>query len=346
MRAVVSGVLAGVLAALTLVVDAQPAGAQPADAQPASDRERAKALYQAAEAAMREARYEDAIRDYGAAYELTKDPALLYKLGSANERAGKCDAAVTYYRRYLRDGKPKEDFAKLTRAKIAACGADPDAPLPPDPAPGPAPGPATPVPAPGPDGAGATPPPGGSGAVTQPGSGGGPAKPDTAGAPTKPDAAGAPTKPDAAGAPTRPDASGAPAKPDAAGAAGSAAATAPAPRRGRHNGPWLLVGGSLALVTTGAVLAYSANAAERDLEDLYVGLNGTPPPFNSTTRRLYDDAIAEGRRYQTLSIVSFSLAGAMALGAGLWFALGRDEQITVAPAVSPGTAGVSTTLRF
>ena len=300
MRTVASGVFASILAALATV----------ADAQPAPDRERAKALYQAAEAAMREARYEDAIRDYGAAYELAKDPAFLYKLASANERAGKCELAVTYYRRYLRDGKPKEDFAKLTRTRIVACGGDPDAPAEPDPG------------APKPDPGGAAPPP------------------DPADAPAKQPDAGAPAKQPAAGAPAKPDATGAPAKPD------PAAAPPPPAARGRHNGPWLLVGGSLAFATVGAVLAYSANAAERDVEDLYVGLNGTPPPFNSTTRRLYDDAIAEGRRYQTLSIVSFSLAGAMALGAGLWFALDRGEQVTVTPAVAPGAAGVSTTLRF
>jgi hypothetical protein len=126
----------------------------------------------------------------------------------------------------------------------------------------------------------------------------------------------------------------------------SGTAAAPAAQLGRHRGPWLLVGGSIALVTAGAVLAYSANAAERDVEDLYVGLNGTPPPFNATTRKLYDDAIAEGRRYQTLSIVSFGLAGAVAVGAAVWFAVDKDEPVTVAPAVAPGTAGVSTTIRF
>ncbi|HWU91535.1 MAG TPA: hypothetical protein VN253_29910 [Kofleriaceae bacterium] len=137
-------------------------------------------------------------------------------------------------------------------------------------------------------------------------------------------------------------------------AAGASSAT-PGPgadgaaaRLGRHRGPWLLIGGSIAFVTMGAVLAYSANAAERDVEDLYVGLNGTPPPFNDTTRRRYDDAIAEGRRYQTLSIASFGVAGALAAGAAIWFVLDRNggEKLTVAPAVAPGAAGVSTTIRF
>jgi hypothetical protein len=123
-------------------------------------------------------------------------------------------------------------------------------------------------------------------------------------------------------------------------------ASPPPAQLGRHRGPWLLVGGSLALVTVGAVLAYSANAAERDIEDLYVGVSGTPPPFNATTRKLYDDAIAEGQRYETLSLVSFGLAGALAVGAAVWFAASGDEKITVAPAVAPGTAGVSAAVRF
>ncbi len=292
MRAVAPRVLALVLVVAALAL--------PAGAQPAPDLERAKDLYLSAEAAMREARYDDAARDYGAAYELTKDPAFFYKLGSANERAGKCDVAVIYYRRYLKDGKPTEAFAKLTAARIEACGG------------------AAAQPAPGPE-------PGGS---AEPGG-----SPEPGPRP-EPKPEPAPTPGGAAG--------GDP----VAGAAGSEPPPPLPPQLGRHRGPWLLVGGSLALVTVGAVFAYSANAAERDVEDLYVGLNGTPPPYNATTRKLHDDAIAEGRRYQTLSIVSFSLAGAMAAGAAVWFALDRGEQLTVAPALAPGSAGVSTTIRF
>lgn len=71
---------------------------------------------------MEEARFADAVRDYGASYELSKDPALLYKLGRAFERAGKCEVAVTYYQRYLREGQPAEPFVQTTSERIAACG--------------------------------------------------------------------------------------------------------------------------------------------------------------------------------------------------------------------------------
>lgn len=314
MRAVASGVLA-VLAALAVV----------AEAQPAADLERARELYRTAEAAMKEARYDDAIRDYGAAYDLAKDPAFFYKLGSAHERAGKCGDALVYYRRYLREGKPSEEFAKLTGARIAACGGDP-ARVEPPPGDGKAP------------------------ADAQPSDSKPPAEPKPPAAPKPPTDAKPPGPAvPGAGAAAEPEPAPASALPPRAAdaAAGPLDPSGPVPS-GRYRGPWLLVGGSLALVTVGAVFAYSADAAERDVDDLYVGLNGNPPPFNDTTRRLYDDAIAEGRRYQTLSIASFSLAGAMAVGAALWYALDRGERSApvVTPTIAPGAAGVSTTLRF
>ncbi|HMG55242.1 MAG TPA: hypothetical protein VK601_17215, partial [Kofleriaceae bacterium] len=96
-------------------------------AQPAPDLTRARDLYQSAQAAMNDGRYDDAARDYSAAYDLSSDPALLYKIGRARERAGACEIALGYYARYLREGRPSEQFAALTRERIAACGGDPGA---------------------------------------------------------------------------------------------------------------------------------------------------------------------------------------------------------------------------
>src|SRR5215510_11974897 len=117
------------------VSHAQPAPAT-APAPAPDDLERAKNLYRSGEAAMKDGRFDDAARDYGAAYDLSKDPALFFKIGHAHERAGKCDIALIYYARYLRDGKPTEQFTALTRERIAACGgsvpgsAAPASPLP------------------------------------------------------------------------------------------------------------------------------------------------------------------------------------------------------------------------
>ncbi|HLL23434.1 MAG TPA: hypothetical protein VK427_14955, partial [Kofleriaceae bacterium] len=104
---------------------------------------------------------------------------------------------------------------------------------------------------------------------------------------------------------------------------------------------------SIALLTVGAVLAYSANAAENDVSDLYVGLEGRPPVFDTRTRKRYDDLVAEGERYERLSWVSFGLAAGLAAAATVWFYAGRDEHTPViTPTVSPGGAGATATLRF
>ncbi|HET9620001.1 MAG TPA: hypothetical protein VFP84_01450 [Kofleriaceae bacterium] len=114
----------------------------------AVDLDRAKDLYRAAEAEMRYGKFAEAVRDYSASYELSRDPALLYKIGRANESAGKCDQAIGFYTRYVREGAPTPHFVATTRTRIQACGGDPDAAAAPALAPPPAPD-ATPAPSAG-----------------------------------------------------------------------------------------------------------------------------------------------------------------------------------------------------
>jgi tetratricopeptide (TPR) repeat protein len=253
-------------------------------AQPAPDVARAKTLYDAAQVAMTESRYADAIRDYNAAFEITKDAVLLFKLGTAYQKSGQCELALTYYRRYLTEGKPAEAFVNLTRDRIVACNGDPDADR-------------EPV---------AVPP-----ATTEP-----PAPPATTAPPeTKPAPPPDPKK--------------------------------PPPMLGKHRVAWLLVGGSIAFVTLGSVLAYSSNAAERDLQDLYVGLGGQTPVFDAGTQRRYDDAVAEGERYEKLSWISFGIAGGLAIGAAVRFLTASETETTViTPTVTPTGAGASARWRF
>ena len=61
-----------------------------------------------------------AARDFLAAYEITKDPVLFFKIGSAYEKAGKCPTAVGYYDRYLAEAKPEENFVTITKERIDA----------------------------------------------------------------------------------------------------------------------------------------------------------------------------------------------------------------------------------
>ena len=283
MRRVLAGVLVGVLVGSAAIAQTP-------------DVDRAKDLYVSARKALDEGRHTDAVRDFGAAYEITKDAVMFYWIGNANERAGKCDVALAYYGRYLKEGKPSDEFLVTVRQRVIACGGNPDGPI-----------------ATGSDGSGSgAPAPLGSGSAIEPAGSG--------------SAIVTPIEP----------------------SIGSGSGSAPAPvLKAKHQGPWLLVGGSIAMLTVGVVLAYSANAAENDISDLYVGLEGNPPVFDARTKQRYDDLIAEGERYEKLSWVSFGLAAGLAAGAAIWFYASRDgESAVIAPVVQPGGASVSATVRW
>ena len=94
---------------------------QPAAPSAEPDFAKATELYNAASQAMNESRFDDASRDFLAAYEITKDPVLFFKIGTAYEKASKCSAALGYYERYLAEAKPADNFATLTRERIDAC---------------------------------------------------------------------------------------------------------------------------------------------------------------------------------------------------------------------------------
>lgn len=93
-------------------------------AQPAPDFVHAKELYDTASSELDKGASSDAARDFGAAYELTKDPILFFKLAVANEKAGHCDVALAYYARYLHEAKPSQHNIDLTRERVATCGGD------------------------------------------------------------------------------------------------------------------------------------------------------------------------------------------------------------------------------
>ncbi len=322
MRAAVSGVIAGVLVGTMFtasITHAQPAPAPPSPpASPsAADLARAKEVYAAAETAMAQGRYADAVRNYGEAHALTHDPVLFFKIGGAHEKTGNCELALIYFGRYLREARPAPEFVKLAEERIVACGGDPRV-----------------------IGTAGDPPADSGSAATSPTGAAGGSAPPTG----DPAASATGNSAPPAGEPTA--------------SRGSELSTGAGPAtdiRASHAGPWLLVGGSVALLTIGAVLAYSANAAENDLSDLYVGLAGTPPSFDARTKKRYDDLIAEGERYEKLSWVSFGLAGALGIGAAVWFYQTRGDAPTdrrpaaglqITPTVRRDGGGVAAALRF
>ncbi len=278
MRAAFAGVLIGLL--VSGVALAEP------------DLARAKELYVGAEKAMAEGRYADAIRDYDATFDITRDPVLYYKMGAAYEKAGQCDVALIYLGRYVKEARPTDRYLELTKERVRACGGDDRIVV--------VPAPVKPVPPP---------------------------------APAEP-MAPSPVEP-------------APVTPVAATPVAAAAGTKPVTMSGRDRGAWLLVASSVGFVTSGAVLGYSANSAESDITDLYQGFTGNPSSFDDKTRATYDDLVAEGERYETMSWISFGLAGATAIGAIIMFKTGdRERPVTVTPTASPSSGGVRATLRW
>ncbi len=118
MRAAVLGL--SLLAAVPLVIGA-PAAALAQPTPPKPDFAAAGAHYKAAEAAMTTGNYADAAAGYQAAYDITKDPVLFYKIAGAHEKAGRCDLAVPLFARYLVEGKPSAEFVTLTTTRQAGC---------------------------------------------------------------------------------------------------------------------------------------------------------------------------------------------------------------------------------
>lgn len=99
----------------------EPASQAPAPQASPADLVRAAELFDAATQAMTEGRYADAARDYTAAYEISRDPVVFFKIGSAHDKAGACDVAVTWYRRYLDEAKPEPKYVSLAQERIDAC---------------------------------------------------------------------------------------------------------------------------------------------------------------------------------------------------------------------------------
>ena len=192
---------------------------------------------------------------------------LFYKIAGANQKAGKCDVAVVYYRRYLDEGKPEDKFKKLVAERMKECGVD-----------------------------------AGSGSGSGSGSGDG--------AVVKPIE---PVKP------------------------------AVIKRHGR-NAAWFTAGLSLAFVTAGGVLAYSAKSSEQDIRDLYNGTGGVAPTYDASTQQKFKDAVDEGHRYQYLSWATFGAAGACAIVSAILFATSGSQ--IVEPVVEPHQAGVQASWRF
>ena len=115
-------VLTATMALVFLVSLATPfRAAQADDTKP--DFAAAKQHYVEAERAAQAKDWAKAAKEYGVAYEITRDPVLFFKLGNAYQLSGDCTRAVEYLQRYIDEAKPSEEYKADARARIATCNA-------------------------------------------------------------------------------------------------------------------------------------------------------------------------------------------------------------------------------
>jgi tetratricopeptide (TPR) repeat protein len=288
MRALVAACTAGFVSASAMIA---PLHADPVDIG------HAKQLYDEANDAMAAGKFDDAAAYYEAAYKITGDAVLFFKIATADEKAGKCAAAIELYKRYLAEASPQPQYVELTNERIAACthaaGSDSGS------------GSASPTPTP-------------TATASETGSG-------------------------SATTTTTDLGSGS----DSGSGLGSAIEPADTGSIRRDDTPWLFVGGALAFVTLGAVLAYSANSTESDVRDLYQGVDNQPVVYDTTTAQRYQSLVSEGKRYEYLSWTSFGVGVALGAVAGwLFWQDYKERRVIVAPMAGPQGAGAMATLRF
>jgi tetratricopeptide (TPR) repeat protein len=103
--------------ALALAVVARVASAQPESDMP--DTERAKLHYKQGKAFLDHKLYDDAIREFNAAYQIAPVPELLFNIAQADRLKGDSQKAIAMYQKYV-DQAPYGPGADEARAHIAA----------------------------------------------------------------------------------------------------------------------------------------------------------------------------------------------------------------------------------
>ena len=326
--------LARVTLGLGLGVGAAAVLSTPARAQ---DYAAAGAHFDAGQQAFAAGRYKVAADEFQAAYDITKDPALLFNIGESQQRAGDAKKALAAYRAYVKEQPGAPDRAEV-EARIKAL----EEALAPPPAPGPsaaapsAPSgqPTSPPTAPnGPPTAPDGPPTAPNGVTTAP-NGVATAPNGVATAPN-----GVATAPNGVATPqnvvttppngvTTPPKNGAAPAPEGAGTAAPATPAAPAvqitppePRpSGLRTAAWISVAGAVAVVTAGAIVGLGAQNRADELRRRTTLLVGDQPPvYDDNQRDAYETLQRDGRAYSTASIALLSIAGVAAVTGGALF---------------------------
>lgn len=88
--------------------DIQPAAARSLDPM---DESEARSHFDAGYAYFQEARYDDALREFERAYDLSPRPALLFNMSQCYERLGRLDEAIRYLEQFINTTPPPTDRA-------------------------------------------------------------------------------------------------------------------------------------------------------------------------------------------------------------------------------------------
>jgi hypothetical protein len=288
----------------------------------AQDFEAAGKHFSAAQEAFGARHYKTAATEFQAAYQITKDPVLLYNVGESWEKAGDGHQAVASYKAYLKEQPAAQDKAEVQKrikaieaksyrlASQSAPGDNPPstatttAPTPPPPSPPPATPPPTAPTAPPPI---KEPPPT---ATTTP--------PPTTAPSTAPTTTETAPPPPVTPTPPPPPLSTEPAPP----AAAVPQATPPppglideGPTTKLRVGAWIGVAATLAVLTAGAIFGLSAESRADEINRRlsFVDTNGQPHKFDqsaaSDLKQLNDD----GNLYNGLAIGFYSVAAVSAV---------------------------------
>jgi tetratricopeptide (TPR) repeat protein len=104
---------------------------------------------------------------------------------------------------------------------------------------------------------------------------------------------------------------------------GDAPALSDGGSRWQRTAGWASVGVAAVLFTTGAVLGVSANSRAEDIDRLetFRDHQGNPTRYTGNVKADYENAQSDGKSLEKYSIVAFSVAGAAAVAAVIFFAI-------------------------
>ena len=318
-------VIAATLALVAVLSLAVPASVALAD-QAKPDYAAAKKHYDDAEQAAHAQDWALAAKEYGIAYEITRDPVLFFKLGNTYQLSGDCTRSVEYFERYMAEANPSDEYRADIKTRIARCNSS----------------------------------------LTNAAAAGNAGSGDAQILAPPADLTDSTAKTDNSrdtdnSATTTPGLEEALPRGEPAGAEGLGTNPELAPEQigqptfmdedptWQETAAWTSVGVSFALLSASAILGLSADSREEDLDNLFQfrDSEGNPAQYGQTVQERYETLIEEGEDLNTMAMVALGLAGVSTAGAIVFFVLDSvaskesDGISSIAPAVTRDSLGVT-----